>query len=756
MLNIHDYISADNLEAKLSELMDRLHIEGPVESGMLEALSYFKFFHGEYFERIEDKIISMLGLYYKNISSDDLYSYIMSGVGRRNKVEYGEYLTPVQASVRRAIDNNRFISISAPTSSGKSFSIRDFIADSSADAVIVVPSRALIAEFVEVMKSKFDGNKNVMITSFVDDVFKSRSLRHIFVLTPERMKDLYQADNGFDIGAFFFDEAQLSEDVGRGVIFDSSVRRVEKFFPNAKLIFAHPFVDNPQAQFEKHGFKGGFSSSYRQGTVGKIFIQQHTSNKKFYYFSPYSEKGHLLNNCFEYEGDFKDFAFNGVNTVMIFVSKNSLYNGKYIEEFRKYISVLPDVESEDALKIINTIEELIGANDNNHISELVSLLKKGVIIHHGSMPLEVRFLVESLIRERHAKVCFATSTLAQGINMPFDIVWLHNMRIMGDSDKERSLSFKNLIGRAGRLTDESKFDYGYVFTKSPKLLSLRVNDSYELNKTSVLEDYPEDKDGDYYEFVDSIRNDTFDYNLELPLVKADRLNTPLVFSACSRILNLIFSDIDLKNVFRGDGNKKNRDQVKEDFELIYTESLGRKLFDGELAVFNKAVEIFLLVIQGWSFREIVGFRYSEISKDKYGTAGFSQPASKLPDSKLTRLYSLFKDVESKNVSYDVVVYDTYDYLDLVLSFSLNDAFIGAFKIYQKNSEDLRAHRMILLLRYGTMNETIILLIRYGFSMEDVYDLEKYVESISEENIVFTDEIFSAPSYIKNMVKWYLP
>ena len=41
-------------------------------------------------------------------------------------------------------------------------------------------------------------------------------------------------------------------------------------------------------------------------------------------------------------------------------------------------------------------------------------------------------------------------------------------------------------------------------------------------------------------------------------------------------------------------------------------------------------------------------------------------------------------------------------------------------------------------------------------MEDFYDLEKYVESISEENIVFIDEIFSAPSYIKNMVKWYFP
>ena len=46
--------------------------------------------------------------------------------------------------------------------------------------------------------------------------------------------------------------------------------------------------------------------------------------------------------------------------------------------------------------------------------------------------------------------------------MPFDIVWLHSMRINGDEASDRSLSFKNLTGRAGRLSSEQQFDFGYA------------------------------------------------------------------------------------------------------------------------------------------------------------------------------------------------------------------------------------------------------------------------------------------------------
>ena len=40
------------------------------------------------------------------------------------------------------------------------------------NAVVGVPTRALIAEYVKLMRRRFYNDKNVMILSHVDDVFK--------------------------------------------------------------------------------------------------------------------------------------------------------------------------------------------------------------------------------------------------------------------------------------------------------------------------------------------------------------------------------------------------------------------------------------------------------------------------------------------------------------------------------------------------------------------------------------------------------
>ena len=71
-------------------------------------------------------------------------------------------------------------------------------------------------------------------------------------------------------------------------------------------------------------------------------------------------------------------------------------------------------------------------------------------------------MIEEFVAGGFAKICFATSTLIQGINMPFDVVWIDNFVFNGSEDKKR-LDLKNLIGRAGRTTNNSNvFDYGYV------------------------------------------------------------------------------------------------------------------------------------------------------------------------------------------------------------------------------------------------------------------------------------------------------
>ncbi|CAD0009488.1 DEAD/DEAH box helicase [Flavobacterium chungangense] len=759
-MNLNTIKTSKDPAKDLSQLIDTIHREGPKDSGLLENLSYFKEFHPQIFEEFEEKIISALGLFYKIGNPGNLYSFLMQGFGNEHMEDHGALLTPVQASIRRAIDEKQYISISAPTSAGKSYSIRDFLAEGTGDAVVVVPSRALIAEYMNSMRRKFENDKSVMISSFVDLVYNDRKLRRIFVLTPERSKDLYKFKNELNIQTFFFDEAQISEENSRGITFDIAVRRVKKHFPNAKIIFAHPFIENPEAQFSKHQLpiNNGYGRSYLHGSVGKLCIV--LKEDQYYYFSPYISNGYWKKNYIAFDGDFRNFALTGQHSILVYVSKNSIYKGSFKEGFEDYIASLPDVTNEDALQIIDNISDMVGADKTRHISFLVNLLKKGIVIHHGSIPLEVRFLIEDFIRGKHSTLCFATSTLAQGINMPFDIVWLENNKFEGD-EHERALAFKNLIGRAGRLTENKIFDYGYVYTTNAKLFSERIKTTFTLSEKSILEN---PKDGEHNEddkeLIDAINNNTFDDEKNIPISKVERLSTSVVLLAAKQFLDIFYRfPNDLRNSIGGASNKSNRDNAKISLKKIYEASLGRMLNGGETNVFNQAIDIFFHAAQGRSFSEIVGLRYSSITnRDKPNEpfGAFSQPAKKLPDSSLN-VYGLYeKNTPKENVSYDSIVYDTYDYMDQVISFSLSDIFIAAFKIYGEKRNDSRAEKIVELFRYNTNNKIHILLLRYGFSPEIIKEIAPYVDTIDEDRIIFLPTIQNTSDFVRNMVSWYLP
>ena len=76
------------------------------------------------------------------------------------------------------------------------------------------------------------------------------------------------------------------------------------------------------------------------------------------------------------------------------------------------------------------------------------LLEKGIVVHHGRMPrLLSRLLVET-IEQRIASVVLATSTLAEGVNLPFEVLLVPSLR-RGQTDISPR-EFKNLVGRTGR------------------------------------------------------------------------------------------------------------------------------------------------------------------------------------------------------------------------------------------------------------------------------------------------------------------
>ncbi len=746
-------------KAKIEEIIDYVHRMGPDSNELLQQISLYKEFSPADFGEGEEHLISSMGLFYKIGTAETLYSLVMKSLGGANTTSSGDILTPVQASVRNAIGANQYISISAPTSAGKSYAIRDYLIESDGDAVVVVPSRALIAEYVSSLRSQFETQRDVMIMPFVDHIFTDRIRRRVFVLTPERAREIVSSKRSLDVKLFFFDEAHVSEEEGRGVVFDILVRRVMKKFPSAKLIFAHPFVDNPSAQLQKHGIpdRSSYSKAYSQGAVGKVFIYRH-KNGDDYYFSPFEEKGHLQKNSVKFRGSFTDFALDPGRTLLAYVSKNSIYNGTFLDTFHATIKKFKPIVDPEARAIIEEIKRLIGADGRAQRSAMVELMKVGVVIHHGSVPLEVRFLIERFIRLKHARICFATSTLAQGINMPFDVVWLETMRLSDATSEKRSLSFKNLIGRAGRLTREKKFDYGYVYTKSPVLLSERLLDTYELSPESVLEAQEEDVSSDDWEIVKAIREDTYDDEMHMPESRKSRLKSDRALAAMASVLDTVYPRgvIGFEHL-RGVSGRLARESLRTDLRVIYEIYLDRALKNGEASVFHEAVSVLSQVFAGRTFKEIAGTRFARVSRRddrERADAQFSQMAAVLPNAEMDKSFPVYQGPKDR-LPYDTIVFDTYDYLDKVVSFCLADTFSAAAELFYVETQDHRAQQLIEMFRYGTNDHLSILLMRYGFQPEIVDELKTVVRRIDEAGISFKPEINRARQAIQNAVEWYL-
>lgn len=76
------------------------------------------------------------------------------------------------------------------------------------------------------------------------------------------------------------------------------------------------------------------------------------------------------------------------------------------------------------------------------------LLKHGIAVHHGKMPGPMSRLIVELVQKRVVNIVVATSTLSEGVNLPFETVLVSSLiRYNGPMSPQE---FQNLAGRAGR------------------------------------------------------------------------------------------------------------------------------------------------------------------------------------------------------------------------------------------------------------------------------------------------------------------
>ncbi len=740
--------------------MGTTHIKGPIDNRNIEVLTYIKEYHHETFRTYEKKLLYLMGLFYKVDEPSDFIEEVYNIFSQSIFHETGAFYTPMQSEAKRYIQEKMYYSFSAPTSSGKSYLFRKLINESLGDIVIVVPSRALISEYMGLVLELVD--KSVLVLQFLENINTDSVHRRIYIVTPpERGIDLFSICDELNVELVLLDEAQISEEEVRGGMkFDSFVRRVDKHLPFAKKVFAHPFVNNPEAQLIKHGYNSydtAHYSLYEQHTVGKMFITY--SSNMFKFFSPYDNE--WTNKETDVGYDIVENYLDMDRTVLIYISKAKIINGEYIERFAKYIDRCQKVVDEKALELINQLKEYIGANEREKFSLLIHMMEKGgIVVHHGSIPLKARLIIEEFVKNNYAKMCFATSTLNQGINMPFDIVWIDNFRDMD------TLTLKNLIGRAGRSTmEKNKFDYGFVIVnrRNRDTFIGRINDVYEINDISKLDEEITNVDVDDIDLVEAMVEDKFNDELKLTDSQVDRLNDDEVSKDVTYIIDkFLVNDVPLNTKQYYDMENSDRDKLKEAFRNIYTRHLRKEeLTKAEKTVLSAAIPILLWHIQGKSFSEVISLRYAFLSRadDRRAIRNqvvqeqitseqaeaemrlmkpkYSCRATSLPNSKFYASSLFSRDMSVLDIDYDTLVYDTYDYLDKVISLSLSNPLCAAFKLFENRTGDHRAGGIISnYIRYGTNDDTEIWLLRYGFSFDDIDWLLDCIDHIDKKRYYF--------------------
>jgi hypothetical protein len=91
-------------------------------------------------------------------------------------------------------------------------------------------------------------------------------------------------------------------------------------------------------------------------------------------------------------------------------------------------------------------------------SLVAKLLERGVGLHYGRLPDAVREAIEEDFRSRRLDVLIATSTLAQGVNLPLRTVVFHSCWRTDTTTQTRLLAreYWNIAGRAGRAGEETE------------------------------------------------------------------------------------------------------------------------------------------------------------------------------------------------------------------------------------------------------------------------------------------------------------
>ncbi|WP_440058656.1 DEAD/DEAH box helicase [Pseudomonas fragariae (ex Marin et al. 2024)] len=363
---------------------------------------------------------------------------------------------------------DRWLSASAPTASGKTFLVLQWLIDQvitgeTRVAVYLAPTRALVSE-IEINLKRLLGNTELIEVSSLPlaDKYKAArtgGTRVILVFTQERLHLLANVLNDmFSIDLLIVDEAHKIGDNQRGVILQDAVERATRANPKLKAVFLSPATQNPEELLTDApvGVQTIAVDSDSSTVLQNLIVATQMPRKsKLWTLTLRQQDSTLPVGTLQLKS-----TPDGLKKRLAFIAAAAGERGGTL------VYTNGASEAEDVAGLISQLLPKLGFIDWE-LSQLAELARKGVhqdfrlaplvelgvAFHYGNMPSLLRLEIERLFRTGKIRFLVCTSTLIEGVNLSCRTIVVRGPR-KGRGHPMEPHDFWNLAGRAGRWGDE--------------------------------------------------------------------------------------------------------------------------------------------------------------------------------------------------------------------------------------------------------------------------------------------------------------
>lgn len=635
------------------------------------------------------------------------------------------------------------ILVSAPTSFGKTFLLREIIflnRERYRNILLLFPTIALLNEntesvnqLIQELKLEYKIINNVY--SGIEDTEK-----HIFILTPERALKLLADNANLSIDFFFFDEVyKIDEDFDRNE--DSNEKEGEEDVKqdNGNRAKAFRIVLYLLAKSVKEYYLAGPYLNLNQVKKGmQIFLKDNNITPIQIEFEPTSriEIDAWKMKSIEYHpvlGEIKKqlYAHAGPSTkekvqgIVKYLQENRLGQAIFYcstpSNSMKYTRDIIEAFSEEKEKKIpyDFIEHLkkkynvkIGkSKDSTMYWSLVQALENGIGIHHGKFPKYVQNEELRLFNNGDCDYLFCTSTIIEGVNTNAKNVVIINNSV--GNTTMTAFALKNIKGRAGRYYHHAM---GRVFYTDSKQRQIENADDMQLNFQTYDTHPILNADID-----NASLDDLAEENRNIKVEREEKFNR-----------NLLPDNVFIKNrLYPRDVQEKYLNYVMQ--TNVFRKFVGLIGNSSNIRYFltNKVINVILETFEETQILDTNKAKvyYSVVSTYSHdGTIGILQ----YHIGKLQENNSMFEEkIDSAYIKAFEQIRNIVEYEIPKLLCLFESLFQQAGKLLGYNMDDFNLSSVIRFFELGITTELGLFLVEFGFPTDTIRALENKYPSIGK-------------------------